>query len=52
MIESLIRWLCTSQKGYNISSCGLELANKWYADDGTLVTTTVDGMIVLLDLVD
>ncbi len=52
MIEHLIRWLRASHKGYNISVCGLHLANKSYADDGTLVTSTVDDMIVLLDLVD
>jgi hypothetical protein len=52
MIESLIRWLRASKKGYNISSCGLHLAKKWYADDGTLVTNTADDMIVLLDFVD
>ena len=48
----MVRWLRASHKGYNISSCGLQLASKWYADDGTLVTNTVDDMIVLLDLVD
>ncbi len=52
MIEPLIRWLRASQKGYNVYSCGLQLANNWYADDGTLVTNTVDDMIVLLDLVN
>ncbi len=52
MIEPLIRWLRASQKRYNISSCGLQLASKWYADDGTRVTNTVDEIIVLLDLVD
>ncbi len=29
----------------------LKLARKWYADDGTLVTTSVDDMISLLDIV-
>jgi hypothetical protein len=52
MIEHLIRWLRASHKGYKIASCGLQLAIKWYADDGTLVTNTVEDMIVLLDLVD
>jgi hypothetical protein len=28
MSEPLIRWLCASRKGYNISSCGLQLASK------------------------
>ena len=53
MIEPLIRWFRASQQGYNIASCGLQLANKlYYADDENLVTNTVDDMIVLLDLVD
>ena len=51
-IEPMIRRLRASQKGYNIASCGFQLASKWYADDGTLVAVTVDVMIVLLDLVD
>jgi hypothetical protein len=51
-IEPLIRWLCASQEGYNIVSCGLQLASKLCADDGTLVTISVEDMIVLLDLVD
>jgi hypothetical protein len=52
MIEPLIRWLNASQKGYDITSCGLRLASKWYADDGTLVTNTVEDMIALLDIVE
>jgi hypothetical protein len=40
MIEPLIRWLKASQKGYYMKSCGLRLASKWYADDGTLVTNS------------
>ncbi len=52
MIEPLIRWLLASNKGYDIASCGLHLASKWYADDGTLVTNSVEDMIFLLDLVD
>ena len=52
MIEPLIRWLRTSNKGYGIAYCGLQLASKWYADDGTLVTSSVEDMIVFLDQVD
>jgi hypothetical protein len=52
MIEPLIRWLRTSNKGYNIASCDLHLASKWYADDNTLVTNSMEDMISLLDLVD
>jgi hypothetical protein len=52
MIKPLIRWLRASNKGCDIASCGLQLANKWNADDGTLVTNSVEDMIVLFDLVD
>ncbi len=51
MIEPLIRWLTASGKGYNIASCGLNLASKWYADDGTLLTNSVEDMISLLDII-
>ena len=51
MIEPLIRWLTASQKGYNIASCRLRLASKWYADDGTLVTNTINDIITLLNTV-
>ena len=47
MIEPLIRWLKASQMGYAITLCGLQLASKWYADDGTLITNTVDDIIAL-----
>ena len=40
-----------SGKGYDIASCGLKLANKWYADDGTLLTNSVKDMISLLDII-
>ena len=52
MIEPLIRWLRASNKRYDIASCGLKLASKWYADDGTIATNSVESMIFLLDLVD
>jgi hypothetical protein len=51
MIELLIRWLRASKKGYTMASCGLKLANKWYADEGTPATNTVDDMVAFLDLV-
>ncbi len=38
-------------KGYAIASCGLTVSNKWYADDVTLVTNSVEDMISLLDVV-
>jgi hypothetical protein len=50
MIEPLIRLLRASNKGY-ITSCGLQLASKWYADDGTLVANSVEDMISLLDVI-
>jgi hypothetical protein len=51
MVEPLIRWLKASGKGYDIASCGLNLASKWYADDGTLITNSVEDMIALLDII-
>jgi hypothetical protein len=51
MIEPLIRWLNAADKGYRITSCGLQIASKWYADDGTLVANSVDEMISLLAIV-
>ena len=52
MIEPLIRWLRASNKGYDIVSWGLQLASKWHANDGTLVTNSVEDMVVLFELVD
>ncbi len=51
MIEPLIRWLNAADKGYNITSCGLKLASKWYAYDGTLVTNSVYDLLSLLSIV-
>jgi hypothetical protein len=51
MVEPLIRWLTASGKVYNIASCGLKLARKWYADDGTLLINSVEDMICLLDII-
>ncbi len=51
MVEPLIRWLTASGKGYDIASCGLKLASKWYADDGILLTNSVEDMISLLDII-
>ncbi len=52
MIESLMRWLNASNKDCDMTSCGLRLASKWYADDGTLVTKTIEEMVALLDIVE
>jgi len=51
MVEPLIRWLTAADKGYDITSYGFKLASKWYADDGTLVTNSIEDMISLLDTV-
>ena len=51
MIELLILWLNAADKGYNITSRGLQLSSKWYADDGTLVTNSVDDLLSLLSIV-
>jgi hypothetical protein len=51
MIATLIRWLYASNKNCNITTCDLQLERKWYADDGTLVTNSVEDTITLLDIV-
>jgi len=51
MIESLIRWLNAADKEYYFTSCGLKLSSKWYADDGTLVTNSVNDLLSLLFIV-
>jgi len=51
MIEPLIGWLAASGKGYDIASYGLKLISKWYADDGTLLTNSVEDLISLLDII-
>ena len=52
MIEPLIPRLNASHKGYDMTSCGLRLASKWYADEGTLVTNTIEDMVTLLYIVE
>jgi hypothetical protein len=51
MVEPIIRCLAAADKGYDIDSCGLKLASKWYSDDGKLVTSSVENMLSLLDIV-
>ena len=51
MIEPLVRWLNAADKGYSITSCGLKLTSKRYADDGTLVTNSVADLLSLLSIV-
>jgi hypothetical protein len=50
MIEPQIRWLNAADKGYNITSCGLKLSSRWYDDDGTLVTNSVDDLLSILSI--
>jgi hypothetical protein len=52
MIEPLIRWLNASQKGYHITSCGLRLSSKWYADDATLIAHNVKDLNTQLEVVN
>jgi hypothetical protein len=35
-----------------MASCNLRLASKWYAYDGTLVTSTIEDIVTLLDIVE
>jgi hypothetical protein len=51
MVEPLICLLTAADKGCDIASCGLKLASKWHANDGTLVISSVKDMISLLDIV-
>ncbi len=51
MVEPLIRCLNAANEGYDITSCGLTLTSKWYADDGTLIANFMEDMISLLDIV-
>ncbi len=51
MVDPLIIWFTASGKGYDITSCGLKPASKLYADDGTLLTNSVEDTISLLDII-
>ena len=51
MAEPLIRWLTSTGKGYGITSRDLKVVSKWYADDGILITNSVEDMISLLDII-
>jgi len=35
-----------------MASCGLRLTSEWYADDGSLVTNSIEEMIALLNIVE
>ena len=51
VVKHLIHLLTASGKGYDIASCGLNLASKWYAYDGTLIANSAEDMISLLDII-
>ncbi len=50
MVQPLLRWLAAEDKGYDIASCDLKLSSKWYDDDVTIVTNSVEDTISLLDI--
>jgi hypothetical protein len=52
MVESLIRWLKKLNSGYTLSSNHLTLSNKWYAEDATLIASTVTDLNTQLDTVN
>jgi hypothetical protein len=52
MVEPLIRWLKSLQKGYTLTSNKLNLASKWYADDATLIAHNVSDLNTQLDVVN
>jgi len=51
MVEPLIRWLKSPQKGYTLTSNKLNLSSKWYADDATLVAHNVTDLNTQLEVV-
>ena len=51
MFKPRIRWLTASGEGCDIASSELKLASKWYVDDGTLITNSVEDMISLVDII-
>ena len=51
MVEPLIIWLTASGKGYDIASGDLKLASKCYADDDTLIASSIEDIICLLDII-
>ena len=46
IIELLIRWRKTLDKGYEIASRDLNLVSKWYDDGGILVKKLSGGYII------
>ena len=51
MVEPLIRWL-EDGTGYRFSDSGQTLSSKWYADDATLVTESLEAMQALCSKID
>ena len=52
LVEPLIRWIKSTQKGYTLPSNNLSLTSKWYADDATLVAATIPALISQLPIVE
>ena len=52
MVEPLIRWLKFLKNGYTLTSNQLTLFSKWYADNATLVASTVTDLSTQLSAVD
>ncbi len=52
MVEPLIRWLKSLKSGYTLNSNHLIISNKWYADDATLIASTVTDLNTQLETVN
>jgi hypothetical protein len=52
MVEPLIQWFKSLNSGYTLASNHLTLSNKWYADDATLIASTVTHLNTQLDAVN
>ena len=52
VVEPLIRWIKSTQKGYTLTSNNLSLSSKWYADDATLVAPTIPALEAQLQVVE
>ena len=52
LVEPLIRWIKSTQKGYTLTSNNLSLTSKWYADDATLVAHNVNDLNTQLAVVN
>ncbi len=52
MIEPLIRWIKSTQKGYTLTSNNLSISSKWYADDATLVASNIPVLETQLQVVE